>query len=264
MYDVFISYSHAGDSLLSDRLQTGLQRFAKPWWRRRATSVFRDTTGLTANPGLWSSIVDAMEQSRFFLLLASPEAAASPWVSRELTQWLSKPRGQQLLVLLTDGELVWDENGHDFDWEATTALPSVLAGAFSEEPRHVDIRWARTEEQLDLSDGRFRNDIADLAAPIRGVAKDDLAGEDVRQHRRTLRHAWAAGLALLVMTIAALVTSILAASAATTARNEQHRADAQAQLASQQSRIATDERNTATEQRKKADANARQASTNAR
>ena len=37
-YDVFVSYSHAGDDLLSERVQDGLQRFAKPWWRRRAWS----------------------------------------------------------------------------------------------------------------------------------------------------------------------------------------------------------------------------------
>jgi hypothetical protein len=36
VYDGFISYSHAADDLLAPRLQTGLQRFAKPWWKRRA------------------------------------------------------------------------------------------------------------------------------------------------------------------------------------------------------------------------------------
>jgi hypothetical protein len=41
-YDAFISYSHAADGLLAPRLQDGLQRFAKPWWRRRALHVFRD------------------------------------------------------------------------------------------------------------------------------------------------------------------------------------------------------------------------------
>ena len=36
VYDGFISYSHAADDLLAPRLQAGLQRFAKPWWKRRA------------------------------------------------------------------------------------------------------------------------------------------------------------------------------------------------------------------------------------
>ncbi len=35
VYDGFISYSHAADGLLAPRLQSALQRFAKPWWKRR-------------------------------------------------------------------------------------------------------------------------------------------------------------------------------------------------------------------------------------
>ena len=71
-----------------------------------------------------------------------------------------------MLLLLTDGEIRWDEDTNDFDWATTTALGSAFAGAFAEEPLHVDMRWARSETQLDLTDGRFRDQIADLAAPV--------------------------------------------------------------------------------------------------
>ena len=57
VYDGFISYSHAADDLLAPRLQAGLQRFAKPWWKRRALRIFRDESSLSANPHLWSSII---------------------------------------------------------------------------------------------------------------------------------------------------------------------------------------------------------------
>ena len=40
-YDAFISYSHALDGALAPALQTGLERFAKPWYRPRALRVFR-------------------------------------------------------------------------------------------------------------------------------------------------------------------------------------------------------------------------------
>src|SRR5207253_7639328 len=72
-YDVFISYSHGGDDLLSERVQTALGKFAKPWYRRRALKVFRDRTALAANPGLWTSISEAIDDSRYFLFLASPD-----------------------------------------------------------------------------------------------------------------------------------------------------------------------------------------------
>lgn len=41
--DVFISYSHAPDGALAPALQTGVERFAKPWYRSRALRVFRDS-----------------------------------------------------------------------------------------------------------------------------------------------------------------------------------------------------------------------------
>lgn len=270
-YDVFISYSQSSDGLMSERLQDGLTRFAKPWWRRRALSVFRDRTGLTANPGLWSSIADAIDNSRYFLMLASPEAAASPWVAREVAQWRTQHGSENLLVLLADGEIVWSDRAGDFDWTATTALGQTFAGCFAEAPRYVDMRWARSEVQLDLTDGRFRDQIAEVAAPIHGMAKDELAGADVRQHRRTLRHAFAAAVALALLTIAAVTSTAFALNTAATARRsaararssaaqartEQQRADVQARLASLASGAATKAGKLAEQRRKEADHSAK-------
>src|SRR3712207_9559591 len=83
-YAGFISYSHAVDGKLAPALQSGLHAFARPFLRLRALRVFRDEASLSANPGLWSSIEESLEASRFFILLASPEAARSPWVGREI------------------------------------------------------------------------------------------------------------------------------------------------------------------------------------
>src|SRR4051812_21271252 len=78
-YDVFISYSHGADSGLAPVLQTAIQSLAKPWYRRRALVVFRDQTTLGAPPDLWPPTERALTRARFFVLLASPTAAASPW-----------------------------------------------------------------------------------------------------------------------------------------------------------------------------------------
>ena len=88
LYDGFISYSHAADGLLAPRLQSALQRFAKPWWKRRAVRIFRDESSLSANPHLWSSITEALDQSEWFVLLLSEDAARSVWVDREVAWWL--------------------------------------------------------------------------------------------------------------------------------------------------------------------------------
>ncbi|MCD6034243.1 MAG: repeat- protein-like protein, partial [Thermomicrobiales bacterium] len=47
--------------------------------------------------------------------------------------------------------------------------------------------------------------VGDLAAPLRGQAKDDLLGEEVRQHRRTVRLAGGAIVALTLLLLVALV-----------------------------------------------------------
>jgi hypothetical protein len=81
-----------------------LERFAKPWYRSRALRVFRDTASLAANPDLWSSIEKALDASAWLVLMASPKAARSPWVNREVKWWLAHKSSQRLLVVLTDGE----------------------------------------------------------------------------------------------------------------------------------------------------------------
>ncbi len=70
-YHGFVSYSHAADGTLAPAVQRGLQQLAKPWSKRRALEVFRDDTGLSVNPGLWGSIVTALDDSEWFVLLAS-------------------------------------------------------------------------------------------------------------------------------------------------------------------------------------------------
>ena len=130
-YDGFLSYSHAADGKLAPALQASLQRYAKPWYRRRGLRVFRDQTGLSANPHLWSSIVEAIDSSRFLLLLSSPEAARSEWVGREIAHWVGLARAEQILPVVTDGTWYWDERTGELDVERSTAAHPALRGVFA-------------------------------------------------------------------------------------------------------------------------------------
>jgi hypothetical protein len=67
-----------------------IQKLGKPWHRRRALRLFRDDTSLSATPHLWPTIGQALTQSGHFLLLASPEAAGSKWVNKEVSYWLER------------------------------------------------------------------------------------------------------------------------------------------------------------------------------
>jgi WD40 repeat protein len=209
-YRAFISYSHAADDRLAPALQSGLQQLAKPWYSLRALRVFRDKTSLSVTPALWPSIEKALGESDYFVYLASPEAAESPWVRREIEFWLARRSPETLLTLLTGGELRWDEATEDFDWGRTSSVPPILKGQFRAEPLWLDLRWASTAEDLSLRNPRFRDEIAGLAATLHGRPKDEIVGEDVRQHRRTRVIAWAAVVALLVLTVASVAAAWIA------------------------------------------------------
>lgn len=177
----------------------------------RALHVFRDQTSLAASPELWPAIEIALTESTHLLLLASPAAAASRWVAREIEWWLANRSPSTMLVLLTDGELAWDEGSADFDWNRTTSLPrEVISGRLPGEPLWVDLRWTRASETLSLRNARFRSAVLDIAAPLHGKDKDALDGEDVRAFSRLqlVRRAAIAGLATL--TIAAVIAATVA------------------------------------------------------
>jgi hypothetical protein len=207
-YDAFVSYSHAGDGHLAPALQSGLQSLAKPWYRRRALRVFRDQTSLSATPELWPAIEGALSQARFFVLLASPEAADSHWVEQEVRWWRVHRRHETVLIVLTDGQLDWDDERQDFS--PGGPIPPGLRGWFPREPLWVDLRWARHAQDVSMRNPRFRDALGEIAAPLHGVPKDELIGEDISQHRRTLRLARGA-VALLVLLLAiAVVGGIVA------------------------------------------------------
>src|SRR5580693_8486960 len=211
-YDAFISYSHRLDAAIAARLQTELQRFAKPWYRVRALHVFRDQTSLAASPHLWTTIEEALSDSSWLILMASPESAQSGWVSREISWWRAHRPMNHLLVAVTEGDLVWDESAGDLDWAATTALSKEALGrALSEEPRWVDLRWARDQAgRLRSADPRLQDAVADLAAAIRHVPKDSLIGEHIRRRHRAVRAVVATAAVLVVLLAFSLTAAFVA------------------------------------------------------
>jgi WD40 repeat protein len=211
-YDAFISYSHRLDAAITARLEAELQRFAKPWYRIRALHVFRDQTSLAASPHLWTTIEEALADSSWLILMASPESAQSGWVSREISWWRAHRPVSHLLIAVTEGELVWDETAGDLDWTATTALSKEALGhAFSEEPRWVDLRWARDQAaSLRSADPRLQDAVADLAAAIRHVPKDSLIGEHIRRRHRAVRAVAAAAVVLVVLLAFSLTAAFIA------------------------------------------------------
>ena len=197
IYDAFLSYSHAKDKRIATALQSIVQKLGKPWYRIRALRIFRDDTSLSATPHLWPTIEGALDRSRYFILLASPEAAASKWVARELSYWLEHNSLDTLLVGVTDGELNWDDEIGDFRRSETNPLPAILTGRFANEPKWVDLRKYRNADEPRNS--KLIELGADFAAAIHGIPKEDLLSQEVREQKLAR---------LLAVAVAAMMLSV--------------------------------------------------------
>ncbi len=200
-YNAFISYAHAFDKPIGAALRHGLSRFNKPWYQTRSLHICLDTTNLSASPDLPAAIKSLLVQSEHLILLASEEAAASPWVARELAYWLEHDSAERLLVVLTSGTIVWDDDAGDFDWSKTTALPRTLVRALQHEPLFVDLSWARQARRLSLRQPRFKDAIAGLAASLQGRNKDELLNEEESHLRWVKRIVSSAAILFIVLAL---------------------------------------------------------------
>ena len=253
-HDAFISYSHTADGALAPAFQRGLEQLAKPLLRLRAQKIFRDQTDLTASPALWPGIVSHLAASDWLLVFANPLYAGSRWCRKEVEWWLAERSPERLLIVLTDGDIVWDEARRDFDWTRTTALPDCLAGHLADEPLYVDLRWARETPGLSLAHGGFREAVVRVAAPLRGVSPTDLDGADLRQLRRTRLFVRSGVGAICVAAGMAVWQARVATEEARIAETQRQQAEAQRRIAESERAQAEAQRHIAEAERARAEA----------
>jgi WD40 repeat protein len=141
---------------------------------------------------------------------------------------------------LTAGTIVWDRASSDFEWRSTDALPRRLSGWFREEPLWVDLCWAHEASRLSHRDPRLQDNVATLAAPLRGIPKDDLVGRDIVLHRRTVRLTQAAVALLALLALGATTGGLVALSQRNAARRETVLAESRALASAVQSTASTE------------------------
>lgn len=191
-HDVFISYATVATGHLGAALEHGLATFGKSWDAPLAMDVFRDVSDQPTTPDLAAQLQRHLDAADWLVHLASPAAAASPWVREELRHWLRTRGTDRLLLGIADGDIVWDLGRARFDPGATTCLaPELLA--LPALPKWVDFRGAGAHA-LDATDEWFVDKVADFSATVRGIPKDQLSSTHWREHRkglarRTAQHA---------------------------------------------------------------------------
>ena len=121
-YRYFISHA-SQDLALARLLRAELQPFNKRWNAFRSVQAYLDETNLASNPDLRGSIEEAVNDSEYFILLASTFAAESKWVQDELRMFLALNSVDRVIVVLGSCCISWSRDESDFDWAATMALP---------------------------------------------------------------------------------------------------------------------------------------------
>ncbi|NAS10601.1 TIR domain-containing protein [Poritiphilus flavus] len=248
-FNAFISYSHQADDIFAEALQSALQKFAKPWYKKRNLEIFRDESSLTASPHLWKNITEALDASDYLILLASHLSEKSKWVDKEVKYWLEHKSIDTILIALTEGEMKWDEHNNCFQNPDNNSLPPTLDDKFHDEPFYIDLRKSKTEEDLSLNNPIFKKEILKLAAELHNKSPNDLASEEVSEHRRMIRIRNGAIAMLLILFLAAIGLMIYAFGQQAIAVEKTKIANEQTKIAKEQARIARDSSDSARRQR---------------
>lgn len=225
----FISYSHR-DAKVAKALQRALETYRLPQrlvGMRTATGevpafvkpVFRDRDEMQAGADLKATVRAALAQSRWLIVVCSPEAARSPWVNQEIVEFKKLHGEARVLALIAAGE----------------PFASRMPGREAEECFPAALRFALTPEGLPqgealepvAADLRAQGDGKHLAtlklvAGMVGVGVDELVRRDAQ--RRARRMAMVAVASVAGMAVMAALTVM-----AVQARNEARAQRAQAE-----------------------------------
>lgn len=209
-YRAFVSYSHR-DQAFGRRLHRRLERYPVP--RRlvgrltargtvptRVAPVFRDREEFSAAHDLTAEIRAALAASEALVVVCSPNAAASPWVAREIELFRELHPDRPVLAALAEGE-------------PAEAFPAALTAAAAE-PLAADFRRQGDGPRLAL---------LKLVAGILGLGLDELVQRDA-QRRLASVTAVTAGAVAVALAMSALTTFALLARA----EAQRQRAEAEA------------------------------------
>lgn len=192
-YAAFISYAHT-DAKIARRIQNALETFSMPRefdasWRERLSPIFRDETELTAHHSLSDKISEAVESSRYLIVLCSPAAKKSHWVNEEI-KLFRKLRGESsILAVIVEGT-------------PQEAFPPAL----------IEKRREPLAANLTSRD-RFQLGVAQLAAAMLNVGLDEVLQRQIRRRRNR-------NLTILTASLVFSATMGIMAWSAILARNE--------------------------------------------
>jgi WD40 repeat protein len=205
-YWAFLSYSHT-DKKWGDWLHKALETYRIP--RRlvgkesrdgrvppRVFPIFRDREELPVSADLGSNINEALQESRYLIVICSPRSAQSRWVGEEIKTFKRLGREDRVLALIVDGEPNASDGKPGFKVEDECFHEAMRYRTVDGEPSDVRSEPIAADAR-ESGDGKTNAKLK-LLAGLLGVNYDDLRR---REQERRLRRARAIGVAALVLVL---------------------------------------------------------------
>ena len=183
LYDAFISYRHVElDSFVAQTLHKYLEsvkypinKLEKSKYKDKQTKIsriFRDKDELALNPDLAETIVEALEKSKYLIVICSPQYRESEWCKRELNTFIKIHGYERVLVVLADGEPQEIIPKELLCTEATTFDDNGNLNIVSKrvEPLAADVR-GKTYKEIKK---KIKVEVLRVAAAILGCNYDEL------------------------------------------------------------------------------------------
>lgn len=188
IYYAFISYQRK-DEKWAKWLQRKLENYKLPVANAKDASdkkskyirpVFRDKTDLTTGP-LPDALKEALQQSRYLIVICSPNAVESPWVNEEIETFTKAGRTEFVIPFIVNGEPYSKDGTNECFPDALKAIP-------------------KEQELLGVNIGEGGKERAFIrtVAYMLGVKFDELWNRYER-HRRKMRNIAIACLAFLAV-----------------------------------------------------------------
>ena len=226
-YDAFISYRHLSpDKPIAIRLQKLLETYTPPKGavgqngqpnpaarqnqpKPRKLHLFRDESELPTSNDLGADIQSALEQSRFLVVICSPQFEKSKWCMQEMTYFKALHGGSNRNIL----PLLVDDPDHSpvfpdalrYETQQVTRPDGTVEEIQNEiEPLAANVSAKSLSQMLK----RLKTEYLRIAAPLFGCGFDDLYRRDQRRRNRR-RTALFGGVTAVLGTAAVLSTSAL-------------------------------------------------------
>ena len=135
-YWAFISYNHQDDAW-GRWLHRQIENYRVPRRLvgrpsrdgkvpRRMYPAYRDREELPVSSDLGANIKSCLERSRYLIVICSPHAARSAWVTEEVLLFKLTGRENRIMALIVSGEPNAAEKPH-LDWPSAFPRPCVIA-----------------------------------------------------------------------------------------------------------------------------------------